>query len=31
MFEPRRLALPDVRGSFISAVLGTYRNIRAAS
>jgi DNA repair protein RecO (recombination protein O) len=31
IFEPRRLALPDARGSFISAVLGTYRNIRAAS
>ena len=31
MFEPRRLALPDARGSFISAVLSTYRNIRVAS
>jgi DNA repair protein RecO (recombination protein O) len=31
MFEPRRLALPDARASFISAVLGTCRTIRAAS
>jgi DNA repair protein RecO (recombination protein O) len=31
MFEPRRLALPDARGSFISAVLSTYRTVRAAS
>jgi hypothetical protein len=31
MFEPRRLALPDARESFISAVLGVYRDIRVAS
>ena len=31
VFEPRRLALPDARGSFISAVLNNYRNTRVAS
>ena len=31
VFEPRRLALPDARGSFISAVLGIYRDTRVAS
>jgi DNA repair protein RecO (recombination protein O) len=31
VFEPRRQALPDARESFVSAVLSTYRNVRAAS
>jgi DNA repair protein RecO (recombination protein O) len=31
VFEPRRLALPDARDSFVSAVLNNYRNVRAAS
>jgi len=31
IFEPRRLALPDARASFISTVLNTYRTIRVAS
>lgn len=31
VFEPRRLALPDTRGSFVNAVLTSYRQARAAS
>src|SRR5262249_27614101 len=31
VFEPRRLALPDARASFVSAVLNATRAVRAAS
>jgi len=31
VFEPRGMALPDARGSFVSAVINAYRNVPAIS